>query len=192
MDHLIVNLKNSWQWPDIDTLFPVKYFNNIWTKYYKGNSILDQNLIQKLHSVDLDITGVTITYKPAEHNLYSKYGAVHVDDPDRFSIAKINYILGGEDSNMIWFKENVNFKSKIHIGAGSTTHTKALSLDDLTEIYRTYFKFALVEVGTTFHGVYNPTEERTAIQCRLSTLSTRETVSFEDAKKRISSIIDFA
>lgn len=147
---------------------------------------LDKSFLNWLHSIDLKVGLVEASYKEPQSATIknSKYGIIHADGNELDNKCKINYIIGGRDSQMIWYKnKNIDSKGIRSFTPGSTNIIRPYT-NQLDEVHRQGFKTALVNVGV-FHGIENTVEPRIAIQCVIRDSKDNRRVDFFDARDRI-------
>ena len=83
----------------------------------------------------------------------------HQDCDHKNNYAKLNFVYGGKDSVMKWFKLNPGTELTSSLTEAGTKYLTVASFDDITEVYRTTVGFpSLVNVGH-LHGVRNGTTE---------------------------------
>lgn len=149
--------------------------------------------------LDVEKISQELKNKLKEFNLYIRYGRIfhispnnkyniHVDDikyyPGKF--AKINYVLGGKDSYMNWFKLKENRSHFTYIDQRGD-EVIGFNPDDCIEIHRTHIpekKLVLLDVGTP-HSLTNMVEWRTCYSMVLADTRTGKYVDIDDAKDRL-------
>lgn len=186
MNNFVTHLKNNYNWPTTETLFPGGYQKKIPNRFYKDNSILDRKLIEDLKLVDLDVRRVDVLWKPAGHRIFGKYGVIHVDSQLFRSIPKILYVSGGVNSEMVWYDLNEHAVIDSHkwpVGGGDVLRVN--SFDYVTEAHRESVRFSLVDVGTHMHGIDNPDEDRVAICCPIVDATTGDVIPYAETKQRL-------
>ena len=89
----------------------------------------------------------------------TSWGTVHSDNTDS---AKINFIIGGKLSEMLWFSD-IDLLAPAQTMTGSR-HRRAIDLGTLKVVHRASFTAALVN-AEPLHYIINTQEHRYAIQC---------------------------
>lgn len=155
----------------------------------KIHSTLDKNILDKelhryLKEIDIEIRWVEVHYKiPLPASLkQSIYGSIHADGSEIDDKAKINFIIGGTESSMIWWKLKNN-QMMLQDTVIDTTCVRPKSLDDVEEVYRESFQSAIVNVGQ-IHSIENTKDERIAIECILQDIFTKNRLDFFEAVRR--------
>jgi hypothetical protein len=112
---------------------------------------------------------------------------IHCDGHEIDNKCKLNYIVNGDDSNIIWY-EAIN-KNKI-ISAYSKSNTKYLKLDQTNsrELSRvTLTNLNLVNVGE-FHTVVNGKNHRWCISIVIGDNISKKRLDFDEVKTRLNLI----
>lgn len=166
--------------PTKEDIFPNGKF--MIQKKFKAD-LLDKKIIDWLAKENISISWIEVAYKiplPATIK-FSMYGNIHSDGIELDDKAKINFIIGGQDSRMIWYKTPDHYtlnKTSIR------TDSLRPDTDDLEEIHSASFSAALVNAGK-FHSVENEYETRIAIQCIINDSITGERLQFPEARSRL-------
>jgi hypothetical protein len=105
----------------------------------------------------------------------TSWGTVHSDNTDS---AKINFIIGGKLSEMLWFSD-IDLLAPAQTMTGSR-HRRAIDLGTLKVVHRASFTAALVN-AEPLHYIINTQEHRYAIQCPLYDRLTGSRVSYSQA-----------
>ena len=83
----------------------------------------------------------------------------HHDCDHENNYAKLNFVYGGKDSVMAWFKLNPGKELTTALTDANNKYSSVASLDDITEVHRATVGFpSLVNAGC-IHGVRNGTTE---------------------------------
>ena len=119
---------------------------------------------------------------------------IHIDRSDEDNrFAKINYIIGGKDSFMNWFKLKEGRSCYWYTDLVGTK-VRAVKKEDCDEIYRHSLlsnKLYLLDVGT-LHSLTNPTEQRTCYSMFLFDVETKRRLSFDEATERLNKFLFFS
>lgn len=113
---------------------------------------------------------------------YSKH-IIHCDGHEIDTKAKINYIVGGEDSSMIWY--NAADENKIVKGI-SKANTRYLTIaeKDAVEIYSKHLQgFNIVNVGA-LHTVKNKRSDRYCISMAIADSESKQRLDYSDLVER--------
>lgn len=151
-------------------------------------NLLDQDFYRLLNEINIDVRWIEVHYKPPLPAFLkqSTYGSIHADGDKIDNKAKINFILGGTDSSMIWWelknKETMQAQTVI-----DTTCVRPKNINDVKEVYRESFRAAIVNVGQ-IHSIENTVDERIAIECILQDSTTKERLDFFEAVDRFKNI----
>ena len=186
MENLVIHLKDQYTWPSFEKIFPGGYQKNLPSKFFDV-SLLDAKFLKILESVDLTVFNVEAMWKPVGHSVFGKYGLIHVDSKNFESMPKIIKVMGGTQSEMIWYKLKKTANPKVNQGSavGRINVSSVSSFDSVNEIYRDEVRFSLAEVGTHMHAIHNPVEDRTAICCRIVERSSKNFISFNEVRDRL-------
>lgn len=172
------SFEHHYQLPSIQALYPSGKFDVI---KRIPMSLLDSAFCQWLFEHTIEISELVVAWKPAQPLGYNKtpYGTVHSDGPN---ITKINFVLGGTGSQMIWFAEPE--KTSDSKTAIQTHFRRADEQQPLTVVYQEPIRAALVN-AEPFHFIENIQTDRFAIQCTLRDLSTKKNLAFAQAHTRL-------
>lgn len=151
-------------------------------------TLMDPELFRILWMVDIDVRWIEVSYKIAlpAHVKQSNYGSVHADGPEIDNKAKINFIIGGTDSAMVWHEMRNNSINENFTGI-NTSVLRVKNLKNITEVHREKFKAAIINCGQ-IHSIENTVDDRISLQCILQDLSTRERLDFSEAVRRFQMI----
>jgi hypothetical protein len=126
-----------------------------------------------------------IFYAPpgAKYNLH-----VDVANPNPNNFAKINYVVCGKDSHMIWYELLPGRNSyKYQDQAGNTVI--GYKIEDCVEVHRAHVQSpSLINVGT-IHTMHNPTEPRIAYTTFMMDLDDGHRLTFTEAADRLANVI---
>ena len=157
-----------------------------------NESLLDAEIYEVLKTIDIRVRWIEVNYKIAlPANITSSiYGTIHADGASFDNKAKINFVIGGTDSAMIWY-EFID-QSQVHAYQAQTKlQTDSIRADSqkdkLKEVHRESFSAAIVNVGQ-LHSIENTKEERICIQLILEDMQTRERLDYFEAVERFQSI----
>lgn len=115
---------------------------------------------------------------------------IHTDGVDiTKSIGKLNFIIGGMHSEMIWYKPIDLEKLRFIEFPPSKLRFTFIEEDNAKELYRTKLTdFCIVDAGT-FHTVVNPIEDRISWNLHLSDYKSGTKVLFSDLQSRLGDYI---
>ena len=178
MNQFCHSFEHSYSLPSISDLYPDGDYVVI-KRLDKAQ--LDPKFFQWLNSHNISVSDLVVAWKPAQTQglRNTKYGTVHSDGPN---ISKINFVLGGGGSQMIWF-DRPRFVFT-HATAIDTHYQQAYAFQTLKELYRTSIQSALVN-AEVFHYIENTQDDRFAIQCTLIDLDSRQHLAFDQAHTRL-------
>lgn len=150
--------------------------------------LLDPAIQNALKMVDIHVRWVEVHYKialPAGMK-NSAYGTIHADGDEFDNKAKINFIIGGTDSEMIWHEfADVNKSAVVVETTGlltSVIRPKTLR-DKVREVHREGFRAAIVNVGQ-LHSIENIKDERICIQLIVEDMTTKKRLDFAETVRR--------
>ena len=179
MNNFCRAFEHNYKLPSIDDLFP-KGKSSFKIVKSIPNSLLDERFFEWLAEHNIYSDFIAVAWKPKLlPGIYNNvYGSIHTDS----DISKINFVIGGTDSEMIWFEDPEIISSSVtNI---NTTFLKANDKQVLKELHREKIKSALVNAGP-YHFVENIHDDRFCIQCELKDMLTKKNMSFADANKRL-------
>lgn len=173
---------HNFKLPTKDDIFPN---NEIKIQSKLDKELLDPEFYKILTEVDIDVRWIEVHYKiplPAVIK-QSIYGSIHADGDKIDNKSKINFILGGTDSSMIWWKlkNEETFEAQTTI---DTTCIRPKSIKDVEEVHRESFRAAIVNVGQ-IHSIENTIDERIAIECILQDAKTKDRLDFCESVRRV-------
>jgi len=152
--------------------------------------LFDRKIFDWLRLENIEVSWCETHYKPALPTSIkiSKYGTIHADGGEIDNKTKINFVFGGNGSQMVWYKFKGDLNVQTHSTSLQTPYVRPQSITDIEEVYRCSFKTALCNVGQ-LHSVENPNEERACIQFILRDSITQERIEFVDARARIERLL---
>lgn len=133
-------------------------------------------------NIDAIVLWTEVFYLPP-YQIYD----IHCDGHEIDNKCKLNYIVNGQNSTMIWYKA---LDESSIISAYSKSNTKYLKLEknNATEICRaTLTEFNLVNVGD-FHTVINGENHRWCISIVVGDIESKERLNYDEVKLRLNMI----
>lgn len=147
--------------------------------------ILGEELNSVLHKLNIDIQWVEVFYlgDDADHT-------IHCDGHELDNKAKLNYIVGGKDSVMTWYKPVSEDKIEKRTSWANTIYL-GINTEDVIATYSTGMKegFYLVNVGE-FHNVWNKNEDRYCLSACLIDSRTSYRLNFNELQQRLKGYIN--
>ena len=115
---------------------------------------------------------------------------IHCDGHELDNKAKLNYIVGGKDSVMTWYKPVSEDKIEKRTSWANTIYL-GINTEDVIATYSTGMKegFYLVNVGE-FHNVWNKNEDRYCLSACLIDSRTSHRLNFNELQQRLKDYID--
>lgn len=116
---------------------------------------------------------------------------IHVDGPVYpTNKAKLNFIIGGAGSEMVWYKPKEEIFNVTNLVSRSTTGGSVLlSADNAVEVHRAALaNFCIVDAGT-FHTVVNKQEPRIAWNLGLVDCKTNHRLLLTELRERLSEYV---
>lgn len=145
----------------------------------------DQEVVKWLDSLELSVKHTELFFTAANGGR-----PIHTDGPiPDNDLVKINWIYGGANSTMRWYRQREGTAPHIK---ETVIGTKVVAHDPSTVdlVYEAHVKrCALIQVGIP-HSVYNPDEERWCISYLIGYKSTGMKIPWDIAVSRLSSFID--
>jgi hypothetical protein len=178
MNQFCRSFQHSYSLPSISDLYPDGDYVVI-KRLDKAQ--LDPKFFQWLRANDIHVSDLVVAWKPpqTQGRRNTKYGTIHSDGQN---ISKINFVLGGTGSQMIWFDQpRFVFTDATAI---NTPYQQAYAFQTLKELYRTSIQSALVNAAA-FHYIENTVSDRFAIQCTLIDSDSGQHLSFAQAHTRL-------
>lgn len=172
------SFEHTYKLPSIQDLYPDGQFTII---KHLDRSLIASEFFQWLSLYNIAVSELIVAWKPPEPAgiVNHKHSSVHSDGP---GVTKINFILGGTDSEMIWFerprvvyRDNTIINTPIH---------KAWDKQRLKPVWRQPIRSALVN-SEQFHYIENTRTDRFSIQCSLVDKLTGENIGFDSAWTRL-------
>lgn len=157
-----------------------------------NKELLDPRLYKILEIVNINVRWIELHYKIAlpPNGINSKYGTIHSDGESLDNKAKINFVIGGTDSQMLWHEFLDKDKAEINVlrtELGTSVLRPKSWRDKVKEVHREGFRAAVVNVGQ-LHSIENTKDERICIQLIIEDSITKERLDFSEARKRFQSI----
>ena len=153
------------------------------------HSILPENSLNKkflefINSLGMYVSFAEVFYRAPSDGIYG----IHTDNYSG-DYVKINYIFGGKDSTMRWYKVKPDAPEKQVTESLISTPNVAYDVHEVDLVYESQLGFpSLIQVGIP-HNVYNPIEERWAVSLAFRDLVTKKRISMEDACNRFRDFI---
>lgn len=153
-----------------------------------NKELLDPNLYKILEIVNINVRWIELHYKIAlpPNGINSRYGTIHSDGDVLDNKAKINFVIGGTDSQMLWHDFVDKDKAEINVlrtELGTSVIRPKSWRDKVKEVHREEFRAAVVNVGQ-LHSIENTKDERICIQLIIEDSITKERLDFFEARKR--------
>ena len=116
--------------------------------------------------------------------------SIHCDGHELDNKAKLNYIVGGKDSVMTWYKPISEDKIEKRTSPANTIYL-GINTEDVIATYSTGMKegFYLVNVGE-FHNVWNKNEDRYCLSACLIDSRTSYRLNFNELQQRLKGYIN--
>lgn len=154
--------------------------------------LLDPKIYQILEKVDINVRWVELHYKIAlpANTFNSIYGTIHADGDELDDKAKINFVVGGTDSQMLWHDfvdDNHSEINVLHTSIGTSVIRPKSWRDRIKEVHRESFRAAVVNVGR-LHSIENTKDERICIQLIIEDINTKKRLYFNEAVERFQKI----
>jgi hypothetical protein len=147
--------------------------------------ILGVELNDTLHKLNIGIQWVEVFYlgDDADHT-------IHCDGHELDNKAKLNYVVGGKNSIMTWYKPVSEDKIEKRTSLANTIYL-GINTEDVIETYSTIMKegFYLVNVGQ-FHNVWNKNNDRYCLSACLIDSRTSYRLNFNELQKRLKGYIN--
>jgi hypothetical protein len=155
-------------------------------------NLLDPKIHEILRSVGINVRWIELNYKIAQppNTLNSIYGTIHADGEKFDDRAKINFVIGGTDSQMLWhdFVDEAHSEINVFETSIGTSVIRPKSWRDRTKVvHRESFRAAVVNAGR-LHSIENTKDERICIQLIIEDTDTKQRLDFYEAVKRFQSI----
>ena len=142
-------------------------------------SVALSNINPQLNEI-LNSVGVFVKHAEVFTKLPNKIVEIHTDDTGG-DIAKLNWVYGGKNSEMIWYKlnEGVELERNIlHTSIG--TRYYQFSVDDVSPLISEQLAGAyLIQAGIP-HNIVNPLERRVCVSLELG-VSLTQRITIESA-----------
>ena len=159
---------------------PVSIADIDWSQYKKGrtnqvlcsSNIAGEEFISWLASIGLQIFWLEIFYIAP----YTSH-PIHCDGHELDNKGKLNFIVGGADSKMVWYRARSEDKIVKKTSRANTLFLTIIQ-PDADEIYQKKMTgLNLVNVGD-FHTVYNSLEDRYCLSIAISDAVTNKRLDF--------------
>tara|TARA_R110000868_G_scaffold2429_1_gene17981 strand:- start:539 stop:1084 length:546 start_codon:yes stop_codon:yes gene_type:complete len=147
--------------------------------------IMGVELNDILHKLNIDIQWVEVFYLGFDSD-----HTIHCDGHELDNKAKLNYIVGGKDSVMTWYKPVSEDKIEKRTSPANTIYL-SINKEDVIATYNTEMKkgFYLVNVGE-FHNVWNKNEDRYCLSACLIDSRTSYRLNFNELQQRLKDYIN--
>lgn len=156
-----------------------------------SKDLLDSKIYNILKTVDINVRWIEVHYKaPIPAGITNSiYGTVHADGDEIDNKAKINFVIGGTDSFMIWHEFIDNDRSAVEVTKTklSTSVIRPKSRDKVREVHKEKLQAAIVNVGQ-LHSIENTKNERICIQLIVEDITTKERLDFSETVRRFQMI----
>jgi hypothetical protein len=175
---------NYLNFPHIDVDLSV-YKKNKRNQIRVVKDIMGVELNVILDKLDIGIQWVEVFYlgDGADHS-------IHCDGHELDNKAKLNYIVGGKDSVMTWYKPISEDKIEKKTSPANTIYL-SINTEDVIATYSAGMKegFYLVNVGE-FHNVWNKNEDRYCLSACLIDSRTSYRLNFNELQQRLKGYIN--
>jgi hypothetical protein len=175
---------NYLNFPHIDVDLSI-YKKNKRNQIRVVKDIMGVELNDILQKFNIGIQWVEVFYlgDDADHS-------IHCDGHELDNKAKLNYIVGGKDSVMTWYKPTSEDKIEKRTSPANTIYL-GINTEDVIATYSTGMKegFYLVNVGE-FHNVWNKNEDRYCLSACLIDSRTSYRLNFNELQQRLKGYIN--
>lgn len=172
------SFEHTYTLPSIQAIYPDGQF--VFIKHL-DYSLMDARFFQWLSSHSIHVSELIVSWKPPEPAGIRNYkhNSIHSDGE---SVTKINFVLGGCNSQMIWFERpRVIYREDSVI---DTPIFKAWDRQRLVPVWREPIVAALVN-AEQFHYIENTQTDRFSIQCSLIDQTMGQRIDFATAYSRL-------
>jgi len=175
---------NYLNFPHIDVDLSI-YKKNKRNQIRVFRDIMGVELNDILDKLNIDIQWVEVFYLGDNAN-----HSIHCDGHELDNKAKLNYIVGGKDSVMTWYKPTSEDKIEKRTSPANTIYL-GINNEDVIATYNTEMKegFYLVNVGQ-FHNVWNKNEDRYCLSACLIDSRTSYRLNFNELQQRLKGYIN--
>jgi len=139
---------------------------------------LDKSTLDFFRDYGINITSVELFYRRP----HPKYGIVHVDNVGYSDRLNLNYVVGGEDSVMSWFKP-------LKEGYTTTGDTGATPMryhfEDVELIHSAEIKQPSMIQSAVPHAILNQKKPRWCICANIRDIKTRDVITMQDGIDRL-------
>lgn len=133
--------------------------------------------------------GLRIHYSECFMRLKNNVNFIHTDNHGQREFVKINWIYGGKDGYMSWFRPKDESFGSLSYTPGNTAFIRYMPEEvDLVCKLVTENKPYLIQAGIP-HDITNPTETRFCICCLLS-YSDGRSISMSEAQEKLKDFIN--
>jgi hypothetical protein len=175
---------NYLNFPHIDIDLSV-YKKNKRNQIRVPKDVIGVELNNILHKLNISIQWVEVFYlgPDADHS-------IHCDGHELDNKAKLNYIIGGKNSVMSWYRPISEDKIEKRTSPANTIYL-GINIKDVVETYNTTMKdgFYLVNVGE-FHNVWNKYEDRYCLSACPVDNRTSHRLNFNELQQRLKDYIN--
>jgi hypothetical protein len=114
--------------------------------------------------------------------------SIHCDGHELDNKAKLNYIIGGKDSEMVWYEPLSDDKIQKKTSWANTIYL-GIAPEDVRVVHSAHLSgFNLVNVGL-FHNVYNKTDDRYCLSACLLDQDSGERLTYNELQSRLKEYI---
>jgi len=159
-------------------------------QYFSPHAVVDRNITVHNNAISffadhgIQIWAVEIFYRrPAE-----QYGLVHIDNEGYTDRLNLNYVIGGVDSVMTWFKTTVpdaGYLTKGDTGASPRRY----HLHEVEPIHSAEIKQPSLIQSAVPHAILNKLTQRWCICANLRDIKTNDAVTWDLAMDRLKNYI---
>jgi hypothetical protein len=174
-------MKNIYSNPLNFTIPPLKEEFNI-TKITQSHVVVDLDEMNPKMKTLLDSLGIKVSWIELFYRKPGYPGSIHVDSIGG-DFTKINWVTGGKNSTMVWFKiiNSAIEKNKISLTTANTGYIE-YKWNEVTIVHREFMLGpALVQVGVP-HLVINPSDDRYCLSFVLTDLYDKRLTMTESYK----------
>lgn len=161
----------------VDTNFEVYKINN---KFHEvvPNEVFGTEFISFLSNMNLEIDWLEIFYlsQNTKHQVHCDSAFLNKD------FGKINYVIGGKNSEMIWYDTFNENTGEIKKTKANTTY-RLIEFENVKQVFsKNISGFYLVNVGV-FHTVKNESEDRYCLSAYIKDKRTNTRLTFTKLKQ---------
>jgi hypothetical protein len=140
--------------------------NGVWR--LENEIVFDKDWLNCIKELDISLSKYAMVfYRPANFNTNYAHIDINVDDTTKSTVLGLNWIIGGEDSEMVWY-ELPNDNKNLSYTVANTPYVN-WKMGELKEVdrCRIHSKLTLVRVDVP-HGIIMRNSPRWAFSLRLS------------------------